>query len=147
MLDPISGVCSRWHTHRCHPDLVRVRLLRATLVWLQSALGPLLGSKFGNEIVSLGDIYLSPLLPGPSKCPSPPPWTPIPTILYVAFSALLPRKCSKAQGPPGLQSQAPSTRWTCVWEVSSFFSSSAPPNETPSKSLSRHNLEMINLSD
>lgn len=58
----------------------------------QLALGPLLRSKLSNAIVSLG-ISTHPL-PDPSQMSSS--LTPNATAPYVAFSILLPRKCSKA---------------------------------------------------
>lgn len=77
ILDSISGVCSSWHTHRSHPDVGRVRLLKAACCG-RSALSPVLGAKVGNAIVSLGEIY-SPPTPHP-KCPSSLPLTLIATL-------------------------------------------------------------------
>lgn len=64
MLDLISGFCRRWHTHQSHPSRMRIR--PHTPPWCgQLALGPLLGSKLSNAIVSLG-ISIHPL-PDPSQ--------------------------------------------------------------------------------
>lgn len=95
-----------------HPHAVKVRLPKATQVWSQSALGPLLRSKLlgrGCTVSQRCQCSPPPPAPGPPH-PSPLPLTPVTTTLHVHFWALLPQKYPKAQGPPALLPQVPSSK-------------------------------------
>lgn len=114
-LEPILGSAPGAHPPS-HPHAVRVRLPKATQVCSQSALGPLLRSKLGKGCTVPGRCQCSP----PPSCTRPSPH-PSPFPLTRHFSALLPQKYPKAQGPPVLLPQVPSSKWSCVQEASSFF--------------------------
>lgn len=69
---------------------------QSPLVWSIST-QPVLGAKAGNAIVSLGEIYSPPPTPDPSQMSILSSITPHCYYTPCGLSALLPRKCSKAE--------------------------------------------------
>lgn len=130
---------------RCPLDSLRVRQLRATLEWSQSTLGPGWGlSLTVQEFSGWQSIYLHPLDRSQMSIPSS-----LNPHCYHSTCGLVNRCLENAPEPIITRASGPEFLGAGVLdtEVSSLFSSSVPPNEARSKSLPRHILEMINLSD